>query len=278
MPVVDEPATSSCPSCAAPKRSNFCAECGEQFLQPNDFQLRHFLLTHVVHEVFELDGKVARTLRVVYTQPGRLAADYVAGRRRPFVSPLRLYLITFVLHAFLIAALAPHQISLPERVHLADPTGLLTRLMTARSTVDWSNPELREQLAERSHWLSELATLLIFFGVAGILQLVLWRLQRAYLEHLALALSVSAFFLTGLILGDVVLALFWRRDMVELSYQLNQFLALTALPIYWYLAIRRFYGVTRPVALRATVLVSIGNWLVAGLLYFLLQALLINTA
>jgi hypothetical protein len=56
--------------------------------------MRRFLLTHVVHEVFDLDGKLARTLQVVLTQPGRLAADYVAGRRKPFVSPLRLYLIT----------------------------------------------------------------------------------------------------------------------------------------------------------------------------------------
>src|ERR1700722_6178290 len=228
----DRHALRVCPSCGAAERGRFCAQCGEQFLRPGDFDLRHFLLTHVVHEVFDLDGKLARTLQVVFTQPGRLAADYVAGRRKPFVSPLRLYLITFVLHAFLLAALAPHQLSLPERIRLVDPTGLLTRLMAARTSVDWSNAELRQQLNERSHWLGDLATLLILFGVAAIQALVFIRLRRPYLQHLSLALSVSAFFLTALILGDLVLALFWRSHMVEMSYQLEQLLALTALPIY----------------------------------------------
>jgi hypothetical protein len=202
----------------------------------------------------------------------------VAGRRKPFVSPLRLYLIMFVLHAFLLAALAPHQLSLPERIRLVDPTGLLTRLMAARTSVDWSNAELRQQLNERSHWLGELATLLIFFGVAAIQALVFFRLRRPYLQHLSLALSVSAFFLTALILGDLILVLFWRPHMAEMSYQVNQFLALTALPIYWVLAIRRFYGVKLPAALGAAVLVTLGNWLVAGVFNFLLQALLIDTA
>jgi hypothetical protein len=274
----DEQALRVCPSCGAAERGKFCAACGEQFLRSDDFDLRRFLLTHVVHEVFDLDGKLVRTLRVVFTQPGRLAADYVAGRRKPFVSPLRLYLIMFVLHAFLLAALAPHQLSLPERIRLVDPTGVLTRLMAARTSVDWFDAELRQQLNERSHWLGELAALLIFFGVAAIQALVFIRLRRPYLQHLSLALSVSAFFFAALILGDLLLVLFWRRDMAEMSYPLNQFVAVTALPIYWCLAIRRFYGVKLPAALGSAVLVTLGNWLVAAVFNFLLQAFLIETA
>jgi Protein of unknown function (DUF3667) len=277
MPADEEQGVRTCPSCGVPARSRFCAECGEEFLRPADFKLRHYLVTHIAHEIFDFDGKLVRTLRVVFCRPGQLAVDYVAGRRKPFVSPLRLYLITFVLHAFLLTALAPHQLSLPERVHLEDPTGLLARLLAAKTSVDWSSPELRGQLSERSHWLSELATLFVFFGVAAIQALLFIRLRRPYLQHLSLALSVAAFFLATLALGDLVLALFFRQQLVNISYP-NQLLALTALPIYWCLAIRRFYGVKLPAALGAAVVLTLGNGLVADVLNFMVLALLIETA
>jgi hypothetical protein len=105
-------------------------------LRSDDFDLRRFLLTHVVHEVFDLDGKLARTLQVVFTQPGRLAADYVAGRRKPFVSPLRLYLIMFVLQAFLPAVLAPHQLSLPESTGVSPSVAF----MASSCRPPWARP------------------------------------------------------------------------------------------------------------------------------------------
>jgi Protein of unknown function (DUF3667) len=274
----DGPATRACPSCGAARAGNFCAECGEQFLRPDDFKLRHFLLTHVVHELFELDGKLARTLRVVFTQPGRLASDYVAGRRKPYISPLRLYLVTFVLQAFLLAALTPHQLPFPDRIRLLDPTGILTRMMTARTSVDWSDAELRQRLNEYSHWLGEIATLLIFFGVAAVQALVLFRLRRRYLEHLALALSVSAFFLATLMLSILLVASFGRDHIVETYYQVSQLIAVTALPVYWCLSIHRFYRLKWLAAVGAAASVTVGNWLVAGLFNFMLQALLISTA
>jgi hypothetical protein len=64
--------------------------------------------------MLEFDGTLPRTLRVLLTQRGQLALEYVAGRRKPYVSPLRLYLVMFLLHVFLLSFLAFHPLTMPE--------------------------------------------------------------------------------------------------------------------------------------------------------------------
>jgi hypothetical protein len=44
-------------------------------------------------DVFNLDTRLARTVRPLLLQPGAVTADYLAGRRVRFVPPLRSYLI-----------------------------------------------------------------------------------------------------------------------------------------------------------------------------------------
>ena len=91
-----------CPSCGAPKSGPFCANCGERFLGPEDFDLRHFLL-HLPHDVWHVDGKLKRTLRALFVTPGFLPAEYAAGRRVAYIAPLRLYLAVFLVHLALVA-------------------------------------------------------------------------------------------------------------------------------------------------------------------------------
>ena len=46
-------------------------------------------------------------------QPGALAKNYVAGRRQPFVSPLRIYIMAFLLQVVIGAALLTAVLVLP---------------------------------------------------------------------------------------------------------------------------------------------------------------------
>jgi len=65
---------------------------------------------HAVEEVFEsfwhLDGRIFRTLRRLLA-PGRLAQDYLAGRRVPYVQPMRLFVVLCVL-TFFVGRLVVH--------------------------------------------------------------------------------------------------------------------------------------------------------------------------
>jgi hypothetical protein len=61
------------------------------------------IVGEAVGEVLSVDGRMARTVVPFLLRPGFLAAEFLAGRRVRYSSPLRLYLLTTVLF-FLVAS------------------------------------------------------------------------------------------------------------------------------------------------------------------------------
>ena len=94
----------ACRNCGSPAPLKFCPECGQETtLHPPT--LGEFLHEFVGHYV-ALEGALWRTLRMLLTKPGRLTREYLAGRRRQYVLPLRLYLTASFLF-FLVLKLTP---------------------------------------------------------------------------------------------------------------------------------------------------------------------------
>ena len=87
----------ACRNCGNQAPLKFCPECGQETtLHPPT--LGEFLHEFVGHYV-ALEGALWRTLRLLVTRPGRLTREYLDGRRRKYVLPLRLYLsCSFLLH------------------------------------------------------------------------------------------------------------------------------------------------------------------------------------
>jgi hypothetical protein len=81
---------SACLNCQTPLEGRFCHGCGQED-RSSLFTLRQ-LIAEAAHELFDLDGKLLRSLRLLL-RPGALTIEYLAGRRARYVSPLRLYLI-----------------------------------------------------------------------------------------------------------------------------------------------------------------------------------------
>lgn len=273
-PALREPAVvDRCPSCGSPRTGPFCAQCGERFLEGHDLSAAHFFRAHLVHEFLEVDGRVVRSVRSLFTRPGELARDFVAGRRQRITSPLRLYLVAYLLHALVDSVFFRTSDTIPRLAATLDPTGLLAKLIASRPAVDWGSEVVRVHLAERAHWLGELATFLIFVGVAAVQAGLFYRLRRTYVEHLSLALNVSAWFLAMLTLGDVLLICFGHVGAVA-AQTMQTWVALIGLPIYWALAARRFYDLAWPAAaaggiammLATACMATVFNVLVLGLL------------
>jgi len=98
-------ATRSCLNCKTPMQGPFCYQCG----QHERLSIRHFglLLRDIIHDVFDLDSRMVRTLKPLLTKPGFLTNEYFAGRRQRYVPPLRLYVIASLLFFLMINTLNP---------------------------------------------------------------------------------------------------------------------------------------------------------------------------
>jgi len=103
----------SCPNCCfslqlpglAPEAVRHCPSCGQETtLHPPS--VAEFLHEFVGHYV-ALEGPLWRTLWLLVRHPGRLTADYLAGKRRQYVAPLRLYLSASFILFLVLKLLAP---------------------------------------------------------------------------------------------------------------------------------------------------------------------------
>lgn len=61
------------------------------------------LLKEVFRETFDVDGRAARTIWTMFSQPGVLTARYLAGHRKQYTPPVRLYLVVSVLFFLVVA-------------------------------------------------------------------------------------------------------------------------------------------------------------------------------
>jgi hypothetical protein len=96
-----------CRNCEEPLTGEYCARCGQRE------RGRDLRLTDLAGEAFEdlaqVDGRVWRTLISLLFRPGRVTADYLAGKRVHYLPPLRLYLVVSFI-VFLIMSLGPVEI------------------------------------------------------------------------------------------------------------------------------------------------------------------------
>ena len=128
-PLVDAPQP-ACPNCGSTftlPRPNYCPDCGQESrLKPPTLMEfgKQFGGNYV-----SMEGALWRTLALLMLRPGRLTTAYLAGRRRRYVLPLRLFLTISVLVLMLVRVLASTTLTRWSRhckgrptsgVHMAD--------------------------------------------------------------------------------------------------------------------------------------------------------------
>jgi uncharacterized protein DUF3667 len=252
-----------CASCARPLAGRYCSHCGEETLDPRSLTVRHFVRHTFLHEALDLDGKIWRTLRRLLFRPGFLSGEYSAGRRRLYVSPLKLLATAIVVYAIatrgglvvslqvgrLTLSIAPTAVprgaSVEETVQRIDRFGVLQGLFAARE----KSGRLAEEAARERFQatLEAFAEPLSFTNVLllAFVLYALFRRRRALLvEHGVFSMHFVSFVLFSSLMFVPVpwlLAAGWNAVVVFILVAgvIWQF-------VYLSVALRRFYFGNEP--------------------------------
>jgi hypothetical protein len=93
----------ACLNCKAPLYGNHCDNCGQAaHVHRSLVAIGHDIL----HGVFHFEGKIWRTLPMLFWRPGDLTRRYIHGERARFVSPLALFLFSVFLMFAVVDGLA----------------------------------------------------------------------------------------------------------------------------------------------------------------------------
>ncbi len=266
-----------CTNCGAPlpePRPRYCPACGQEthIKAPTVSEfLQQFSGTY-----FATEGALWRTLKLLFLQPGELTAQYLGGRRKHHVLPLRLFLSATLIMLVCMRIASSWQFSslddpavaarLPER-----PAAISFELGFARAGYEpgrffcenmpqWLCQRIQQRMNAPTHDLLaqlEKAT----DRVASHAGLVMFVLLPAFSLGLAVFFRYRGFSYTEHLVFALHLHAFWFL-VVTLMVVAGPWFALV-IPLYAALAFRRVYGGSvLSLSLRCTALALVHSSLV----------------
>lgn len=96
-----------CLNCGTDLQGKYCHNCGQENLQIKE-SFGH-MLNHAISDYFHFDHQFFHTLKPLLTQPGKLTADYLAGRRAQYLHPVKMYIFISLVF-FLLVLKSGHEI------------------------------------------------------------------------------------------------------------------------------------------------------------------------
>jgi hypothetical protein len=212
-----------CLDCGGPLIGRFCHTCG-QAAAPAKVPLRQ-IVGSAIEDTVGIDGRLWRTLRLLFRKPGALTLEFLAGRRRRYLPPFRLYLIASIVYFVAL------QLSGSTRFFFFQASG---------------DPEGFGQFVR----LLPRLMFLLLPTFAALVHLVYRRRGRYYVEHLVFALHYHALAFFTLTLEAAVFPLLRPIESGQITPLVifasvisgtAQILVLSHL----FIALRRVYGGSR---------------------------------
>jgi hypothetical protein len=233
---------SHCQNCGSPLSGPYCSSCGQHDI---DY---HRSLGPIIEDSLEgflhFDGKFFRSVRWLFTRPGFLTREFVAGRRVAYIHPLRLYI--FASFLFFAGSLLLQQpllsfersrdqgkVDLVAKDLAAGDSGILGLISRFRS-------ENQDEVGKELNHLYPTALFFCLPFLAAALLLAYRNSGRVYVEHLIFALHVQAFYFMAN-LATILVQTVVRVVSVPLADLLGT-VAFVVGACLIYRALRSFYG------------------------------------
>lgn len=255
-----------CRNCEAPLTGQYCHQCGQR--DRTRMITVWELFRDLIGDLFELDSRLWRSIGPLLLRPGKLTAEYLAGRQVQYTPPLRTYLVVSILF-FVVASfgsersnfsIAGQQVSSSAEIDIDAQQESIAKCDDLEIDIGWDKldqPEIIELIRERCRIIAadqgkaflkslydNLPTMIfLFLPLMALVQKFLYLFSgRYYVEHLLFFVHFHSFFflvLTIAILLSRVPEFFPGQGPITI-------LAIVAMsvyiPVYLFKAMRRVYG------------------------------------
>ena len=202
-----------CQNCRTPLDGDYCGNCGQRNVDLE--QPIWSLVADVIKETFEVDGRAWLTVKTLFRHPGMLTSEFLAGRRRTYTPPLRLYLVTSISFFVFVAWLARSGVLLEQG---QDP--IFDAAVQARFLSD------------------DLPRLMFVLLPVFALLLKATYFQRLYFDHLIFSIHLHT-------AGYLILALMLPLENLaneNVGLMIAQVVLLAYFLAYFVIAVQRVYG------------------------------------
>lgn len=127
----------TCVTCDTPVRGAYCHACGERAATNDDLRVRVFL-ADVAEAAFNLDSRLWRSLRALLVRPGELTAEYMRGRRKPYLGPVQLFVIANVVFFSVLSTIGGFEVfttTLRNHVGMVGYGAVAGKMVEARASL-----------------------------------------------------------------------------------------------------------------------------------------------
>ena len=260
---------SRCVACGADLSDRYCPACGEA-AGHHDYSLKHFA-EEALETLAHVDGRGFLTFRSLVTQPGLLAGNFLAGRRKSQLGPVQLFVVCNVIYFLMqpLTVFAPFTSTLGIQTTNRPWHRLASAMVASRIAArQVTTAEYARAFDEAAHVQGKSLVILMVPLFAFGAWALYGRRRRFYAEHLVFAFYVFAFMMLWMGISTLALAkpvLFglrhgWSDDVIETTTS-----TLIGLPfvVYLFAAALRTYAESRWRTAFKTVLLS--GWALAVL-------------
>jgi len=277
---------SDCLNCGTIVTGNFCQNCGQENIEVKEsfFQIVY----HFIEDITHFDGKLIKTLKLLISKPGFLTKEYVAGKRATYIHPIRMYI--FISAVFFLFIFSGEQKIVDVNTNQTKSSSIVFGDSTYNTVAQYDSAQKMLPIKKRDKWLTAKLTkqqILINNKYGNdqnkILAALIDNFKHNFSKILYLSLPIFAFFLWVLykrnksyyfadhmifsihlycayfiiifvytILEQVVKFFTASKGVLELIYGFT-------LLLYFYKAVRFFYGQSRKKTLLKFTLINILN-------------------
>jgi len=202
-----------CATCRQPLHGLYCSHCGEKKLDKHDRRVIN-IFEEFFHSLTHADSKFLRSIKYLFTRPGFLTNEYLAGRRKHYSTPLSLFFIANLI--YLLWAPVDTFNSRFVSVVNGQPysQSLIPQVEHKMQQKQWTREELAKHYDESSTHEAKLLLILFVFLISLPTALLFISGKQYYYDYVVFAMEYVNFIMYGL-----MIALPWLLVLIILAAQ-----------------------------------------------------------